>query len=301
MAASTDQQPSTAAVAAPNDDSALRREPLRAHSPHLGHIELYADGDYQVHAREFRIGRAGVEPVDRTATRDELLVKALDKAGVPPRYHYARFDQYSNGWVDTDGFVPRPGTEAAVEACRRLAGSGGRGSLMLSGAPGSGKTHLAVATLAARALGAVQRQMQYRDDADPILRTQVDWEFQHFASRFSSTPRLLQELRRHIAGDVEDDLLGLHRCDGCSLERLEQAPLLVLDDLGVEKATDWTVDRLTTLVGSRYDNELGTIVTSNYDAEQLADRGYERIVSRLLEDGPHVRIEAPDYRLRARA
>jgi DNA replication protein DnaC len=60
---------------------------------------------------------------------------------------------------------------------------------------------------------------------------------------------------------------------------LRRVPLLVLDDLGAEKGTDWTRERLYSLINARYNDLAPTLVTTNIDPG-LFD---ERIASRLLD------------------
>jgi DNA replication protein DnaC len=78
-----------------------------------------------------------------------------------------------------------------------------------------------------------------------------------------------------------------------ALERLCQAPRLIVDDLGSEKPTDWTAERLGVLVNRRWLEELPTIATSNLPAtrksapadfagstleEVLGERTFSRLV-----------------------
>lgn len=85
-------------------------------------------------------------------------------------------------------------------------------------------------------------------------------------------------------------------------------PVLALDDLGAERPTAWALDELATIVDRRYERQLPTIVTSNYDMNALCKRlsadGADltmgrRIVSRLVEGAQQVHVDAADRRLAA--
>lgn len=61
-----------------------------------------------------------------------------------------------------------------------------------------------------------------------------------------------------------------------SLERLASAPRLIVDDLGSERPTDWTAERLGVLINRRWLEERPTIATSNLPAtRKSAPEGYE--------------------------
>lgn len=74
------------------------------------------------------------------------------------------------------------------------------------------------------------------------------------------------------------------------------AKLLVLDDLGAERPTDWTAERLYALVNRRWLNELPTIVTSNLEPDELRKAIGERLYSRLAHDAIAVRLSGADRR-----
>ncbi len=76
------------------------------------------------------------------------------------------------------------------------------------------------------------------------------------------------------------------------------AALVVLDDLGREKTSDWTGETIYALVNARYEAMLPTLVTSNLTATELGMSPYWPVISRLAEDGALVEITAPDRRLR---
>lgn len=74
--------------------------------------------------------------------------------------------------------------------------------------------------------------------------------------------------------------------------------LVVLDDLGRERTSDWTGETVYAVVNSRYEAILPTLVTSNLTAAELAASPYWPAISRLAEDGALVEIAGPDHRLR---
>jgi len=77
-------------------------------------------------------------------------------------------------------------------------------------------------------------------------------------------------------------------------------PLLVLDELGVEKPTAWAAEKLNAIINHRYLEGLPLMVTTNLTMLELADRVDARISSRLqrFEPGQILVINSPEYRLR---
>ncbi len=79
-----------------------------------------------------------------------------------------------------------------------------------------------------------------------------------------------------------------------------EVPLLVMDDLGVQKPTEWAMERLMTIIDYRYVNHLSLMVTSNKDLEHLPGDDEGRIGSRLKRyvPGKVILMEAPEYFIR---
>jgi DNA replication protein DnaC len=101
-----------------------------------------------------------------------------------------------------------------------------------------------------------------------------------------SCPRLLSVIRDSIErGGVLD-----------FLDRLAEADLLQIDDLGAEHRTEWVLEQLYTIVNARYEDERSTIVTSNLGRDELADQLGERIVSRLEGCCEVLPFYGPDHR-----
>jgi len=143
----------------------------------------------------------------------------------------------------------RPAMEAAKERCMAYAEQP-RGWLILSGAFGSGKTHLAYA-IASRALA----------DGRAVFA--------------ATAPDMLDVLRA-----------GYNDADGEFDRRfraMRDAELLVIDDLGTQSGTPWAAEKLYQIINWRYARRLPMVITTNVDLERRSPQLDERIRSRLLE------------------
>ena len=127
----------------------------------------------------------------------------------------------------------------AYQAARAFAAEP-KGWLVLGGPSGSGKTHLAAAIVNERI-----RQGQ------PAF--------------YITAPDLLDRIRASFNPDSEmpyDEFF----------EQVRNAPLLVLDDLGVQSGTAWAKEKLDQLLTSRFNNELPTVIVTGTPVEQMEDR-----------------------------
>ena len=82
-----------------------------------------------------------------------------------------------------------------------------------------------------------------------------------------------------------------------------RADVLVLDELGASKPTDWVRDTMAHIINTRYNDKKLTIFTTNYlderrrDGEEvLEDRIGTRLRSRLFEMSRTVILDGKDFR-----
>ncbi len=155
----------------------------------------------------------------------------------------------------------RDNLQRAFDLARRYA-EAPAGWLVLTGSYGCGKTHLAAAI-------AGYRQLQ----GDQAL--------------FVTAPDLLDHLRATFGPGslVTYDWL---------FNDIRNAPLLVLDDLGVENASPWAREKLFQIIDHRYRARLATIITMSRPLDEID----ERLASRMSDParGTVFAITAPGYR-----
>lgn len=142
--------------------------------------------------------------------------------------------------------------------------------LVLTGGTGPGKSHLLEAI--------VRRTLEGKRSA-----------------RFEMSSSLLDRLRRCYRYDSEADLADL-------IDWYQGLWLLALDDMGLERGTEWEREKLTRLVEERITYGKKLIISTNLNAKDMANRLGERLASRLhprnpdLKDVRLVTSAAPDYR-----
>lgn len=149
----------------------------------------------------------------------------------------------------------------AVQACRDFARSPA-GWLLLYGPSGSGKTHLAVAIA----------NEQLKQGGDVF---------------FAFVPDLLDHLRYTYSPDSRvayDELF----------DRIKQAPVLILDDLGSHSSTPWAQEKLYQIIVYRHSALLPTVITAGSIDEDHPGPITSRMTDKRLVTP--VKISAPDYR-----
>lgn len=153
-------------------------------------------------------------------------------------------------------------------------------SLLLLGPTGVGKTH--------QAYGAVNElTTTLYEQAFPVVRA-VDW---------APTPDYQPALAVTTAADLYARMRPRPGVDSETVfDRHANAELLVLDDLGAAKHSDWVEELNYRLINHRYEHRLATLITSNVPPQQLAEHLGERVASRLSEMCTIVVLKGTDRR-----
>jgi DNA replication protein DnaC len=196
---------------------------------------------------------------------------------IPPRYEHCSLATFEPGNPSLSGAL-----EKAMAFCSgypHLGPDEGLG-LLFSGDNGVGKTHLAVAVL--------------RELADSKGARGQFWDFHE----------LIREIKSSYDPETKTTELMV-------LEPVVEADVLLLDDLGAWKMTDWMNDTLFYVLNSRYMAKRPTLITTNYQdvtreealaadpmrrREFLVERIGQRLRSRLMEMCLIVRLQGGDHR-----
>jgi DNA replication protein DnaC len=206
--------------------------------------------------------------------------RMLGRAHIPKRYEHCSLESYDTDFPSSN----RSLSLAHLRARKFVDGypieTAGTG-LLLTGSIGVGKTHLAVGILQALVTerGATGLFFDYRD--------------------------LLKQVQNSYNNKVSATELEI-------LAPVFDAEVLVLDELGASKPTDWVWDTVAHILNTRYNDRRTTIITTNYAnagplgtesgprgvmrEETLGDRIGERMRSRLQEMCVVVEMQGEDFR-----
>lgn len=81
------------------------------------------------------------------------------------------------------------------------------------------------------------------------------------------------------------------------LSMVKNCKLLIIDDIGAERVTEWVRERMVSIINTRSSNGLCTIYTSNLSPKELTNELGDRIASRVLGSSKVVEISGGDWRV----
>src|SRR5277367_903704 len=198
---------------------------------------------------------------------EERAEKVMDRARIPKRYEHCDFESYVPDLADGKTWTTQH--SESLQQAKMLAQGFVRDypatekGLLFMGPSGVGKTHLAVAAL------------------KELIR-------RGHGGLFCDYRELLKEIQASYNPASESTEMAI-------LEPVRTVEILVLDDLGASKPSDWVRDIVGIVLNARYNENKTTIITTNYldnpQAEGEATRlPNGRLVAAIREDSLEQRI-----------
>ncbi len=223
---------------------------------------------------------------ERGVTRCDCLVRArsgamIAGARIPKRYEHCELSNFTTDFPGADHSVALAQISAS-RFVREFDPRDGRG-LLLVGGIGTGKTHLAV--------GILKELITNRGRA----------------CLFCDYRELLKQIQNSYNDSVKATELQV-------LRPVFDADVLLLDELGAVKPSEWVWDTVSLILNTRYNDNRTTLITTNFAdepaagvashsparaatrEETLGDRIGERMRSRLHEMCRIVKMAGPDFR-----
>jgi DNA replication protein DnaC len=233
-------------------------------------------------------------PCDCTAGGQQA--KIFNKARIPERYRHCDFDNFESDLPYDHGAPAQvvawnQSLEQAKMVVRSFARdfpSGTEHGILLMGTCGVGKTHLAISAL------------------QELMRRGHNCLYYDYR-------QLLKEIQDSYNAGSGTTEMGV-------LEPVLQAEVLLLDDLGASKPSQWVLETVAHILNARYNDKRVTLATTNFldsdpagslprysnsrsgtavqpmTEDTLSDRVGARIRSRLYEMCRTIEMVAPDYR-----
>ena len=230
---------------------------------------------------------------------EERASRVMERARIPKRYEHCDFESYVTDLSDGKTYTPQQTAslkraKLTVQGFARDYPGGDQAGLLLMGNSGVGKTHLAVAAL-----------------KELLKRGHTGY--------FCEYGALLREIQNSYKSESEISEIKI-------LDPVLSVEVLVIDDLGCIKPSDWVRDTIGYVLNTRYvegSRDLShprcTIITTNYldtadekeavlpngkrivtQKDRLEERIGDRMRSRLYEMCRTVEVLAPDFRREVR-
>jgi len=198
---------------------------------------------------------------DEARERRDKVVRLFHRAGIPPRFSDRSFANYA---------ATNQGQKIALGVCKAYADKWNDkrpvgASLVLTGAPGTGKTHLACAI------------------ASEIMESHLA------ATLFLTVSSMLRSIKSTYRKDSE-------RSEQEAISALNQPDLLILDEVGVQVGSEHEKLLMFEVLNERYQQMLPTILISNLSVDELEEFLGHRVMDRYRECGSVLAFDWQSHR-----
>lgn len=173
----------------------------------------------------------------------------ITAAQIPPRFADKDLSNY-----EADAGLQSEVLEFCEDYARRFADNMKAGAcLMLLGLVGTGKTHLAIG----------------------ILKTAIN---SGFRGRYMTVSRIMRDVKDTFAKHSESS-------EGEVLAKLISTDLLVIDEIGVQRANEFEANTLFEVINGRYEAIRPTILIANLTLKEMRESVGDRVFDRMRENG----------------
>lgn len=195
----------------------------------------------------------------------ELVMAGYESSGIGSLMKTQSFDTFSFEYYTGEDLVKAKYNYDTIKNYAENFSGKNDGNLLFAGNTGLGKTHLSTSA----AVKIIDRGFDVKyETAQNIF---ADFEDKQFRNSYASDP--------------EDPTERYFECD-----------LLIIDDLGTEMSTQFTVSCLYNLINSRINSGRAMIINTNLSSAELRKRYQDRITSRLFGEFSILLFEGSDVR-----
>ncbi|MCL2425764.1 MAG: ATP-binding protein [Oscillospiraceae bacterium] len=229
---------------------------------HVGFPEKYLDDDYicaSCHDTGY-IGTKMCKCLEKIYKEEQSAsLSSLFKLG-NETFENFKLEYYDDKPVSGTSIAPRESMEVVYEICVEYARKFGNQSMNLffNGAPGLGKTYLSAC----------------------IARVVADSGHSVVYDMATSIFNKFEEVKFTRASDSDDIRLDVQQARE-EIKRYLECDLLIIDDIGTELTTAFTISALYEIINTRLITGKKTLINSNLTINELRRRYSEQIMSRL--------------------
>lgn len=132
-----------------------------------------------------------------------------------------------------------------------------------------------------------------------VIQKEIEKTFKGKSTQIISTPDLFLRIKSTFSEtktEKEEDIIK--ELSGSYMPYDRSIKILLLDDMGIEKPSEWGIQTLYSIIDKRYQECRKTFFTSNLSLDELSEKLGDRIPSRIAEMCKIIELKGKDRRLK---